>query len=456
MKKISFKLAFYFLLVTVLIESILFISLYTTIVHSRVQEELDALLARGNSHRDVLQKHFDDTTISHVALMESEAETKVIITDANRNILAQSKNINKEMKIHLHTDLSAVPSTGMVLDDHWRSSDYICSISPIISNEEVQGYVYMFLETESIKALVEKITFKFTITALLTVCVSICTAFFFSRIITKPLVRMKKATEKLSNGDFTVVLQTTSNDELGELAASIQKLANDLHYMRQERSEFLASVAHELRTPLTFVKGYADIAKRSHISDDERTEYLSIIKEEVEHLTRLIQDLFTLAQMEQHTLTIEKEHVHLYDYLEKITAKLKPTLASKNMHIHIHCSSLLTASLDKVRFEQVLLNLLLNAYKYSNTDASISIILTQHHGQTVWRIEDQGVGIPEQDLPHLYDKFYRVDKSRTRSTGGTGLGLSIVKEIVELHGGTISIESQLHVGTTVTIALPTN
>jgi signal transduction histidine kinase len=454
MKKISLRLGFYFLLVTLLIEAILFISLYTTIVHSRVQEEIDALLARGNSHRDVLQKHFDSTTISHVALMESEATTKVIITDSKKNILAQSKNIDGEMNEHLHKNMDNIPSTGVVISSHWQSSDYICTISPIISNDKLEGYVYMFLGTESIQALVENITFKFKMVAFLTVGLSILTIFLFSRFITKPLVKMKKATEKISNGDLTVSLQVTSKDELGQLATSIQKLANDLQYMQKERSEFLASVAHELRTPLTFVKGYADIAKRPHISKIEQEEYLNIIQEEVEHITRLVQDLFALAQMEQHTLHIQKEHVLLHEYMEKIVTKIKPTLVEKNMNIHIHCPATLVAHIDKVRFEQVLLNVLSNACTYSSNDTSISIAITQQKEKTVLKIQDQGIGIPEQDLPHIFDKFYRVDKSRTRATGGTGLGLAIVKEIVELHGGTITISSQIQAGTTVTITLP--
>jgi signal transduction histidine kinase len=456
MKKISMKVGFYFLLVTLLIEAILFISLYTTLVHSRVQEEIGALLARGNSHRDVLQKHFDDTTISHVALMESEAKTKVIITNEKKNILAKSTNIDGEMKEHLHTNINNPPLSGAVISDHWQSSDYICTISPIISNGKLKGYVYMFLETESIQALVENITFKFKVVACLTIGLSILTILLFSRFITKPLVKMKKATEKISNGDLTLSLHVTSNDELGELATSIQKLANDLQYMQKERSEFLASVAHELRTPLTFVKGYADIAKRPHISEQEREEYLHIIQEEVAHITQLVQDLFTLAQMEQHTLDIQQEYILLDEYIEKIVAKIKPTLIKKNIGIHLHCPASVTAYVDKMRFEQVLLNLLLNACTYSNQHTHISITVTQEKQQLVIAIQDEGIGIPEQDLPHIFEKFYRVDKSRTRTTGGTGLGLSIVKEIVELHRGTISISSNFEIGTKVTILLPSS
>ena len=159
MKKISFKLAGSFFVLILFIEAVLFAALYTTIVNTRINEEISALQLRGNSHRDVLEKHFDKRTIDHVTLMETEARTNVIITDQNRRVLAQSAP--GDMTEHLHFEEQNIPRNGTALSSHWNTSKYICTISPIMNGRETAGYVFMYLETSSIKALVASITKRF-------------------------------------------------------------------------------------------------------------------------------------------------------------------------------------------------------------------------------------------------------------------------------------------------------
>lgn len=321
MKRISIQFGFYFLIVTLLIESVLFILLYYSLVNTRVNEEMTALLKRGNSHRDVLEKYYDEQTISHVALMESEAETTVVITNTNKEVLAKSNEINTTIKNHISSMQTRTDHNGAIIENHWKTSNYICTVSPIIVAGKHEGYVYMFLGTKSIEKLVNGLTKQFIIAGAITFLLTVITIFLLSRLLTKPLLHMKHATEKMSKGDLSVSLTTTRNDEIGELASSIQTLANDLHYMKTERSEFLASVAHELRTPLTYVRGYADIALKETTSPEQRLRYLSIIKDESDYITNLVQDLFSLAQMEQHNFSIQVKEVHLHTFLTRIDRK---------------------------------------------------------------------------------------------------------------------------------------
>ncbi|WP_028400090.1 sensor histidine kinase [Ectobacillus panaciterrae] len=453
MKHISIKLGFYFLICVTLIEVILFALLYYSLVNTRVDEEVASLLTRGNSHRDVLEKYFDPQTIMHVALMESEAETKVVITSNDGSILAKSNNVDPAMEEHLYKKMGPVPKQGTVIENHWKTSNYICTVSPIQIQGDTKGYVYMFLGTDSIKEMIQRLTNQFLLIAAITFLLTAVTMFLLSRILTQPLIRMKKATEKLSKGDLSVSLNMKSNDEVGELGQSIQTLANDLNYMKKERSEFLASVAHELRTPLTYVRGYADIAMRDTLSQEERNTYLTIIKDEADHLTGLVQDLFELAQMEKHNFIIEKQETNIYDFLEKIVAKVQPAYEDKQIQIVLSCPKDLAAPIDQKRFEQVIMNLLNNAFFHSEPNSTTSITVTNCKLNIQIGIQDEGEGIPPKDLPHIFERFYRVDKSRTRATGGSGLGLAIVKEIVELHGGTITVESKLGEGSAFTITL---
>ncbi len=454
MKRISLQLGFYFLIVTLLIESVLFVLLYYSLVNNRVNEEMTALLKRGNSHRDVLEKYFDRQTISHVALMESEAETTVIITNANKEVLAKSNEINTTIKKHIEGMQTRTDHDGAIIENHWKTSNYICTVSPIVVAGKTEGYVYMFLGTESIEEMVNGLTRQFIIAGVITFLLTAITIFLLSRLLTKPLLHMKQATEKMSKGDLSVSLTTTRNDEIGELAESIQTLANDLHYMKTERSEFLASVAHELRTPLTYVRGYADIALKESTPPEQRLRYLSIIKDESDYITNLVQDLFSLAQMEKHNFFIQVKEVHLHPFLTRITEKVNAMYKERHITVSFTCSPSLLVNLDEQRFEQVVVNILNNAYRHSKEHSHIRISVTEEHKRISINIRDEGEGIPPEDLPHIFDRFYRVDKARSRATGGTGLGLSIVKEIIELHGGNITATSEIDHGSCFIISLP--
>ncbi|WP_242214492.1 ATP-binding protein [Bacillus cereus group sp. BfR-BA-01383] len=454
MKRISIQFGFYFLIVTLLIESVLFILLYYSLVNNRVNEEMTALLKRGNSHRDVLEKYYDKQTISHVALMESEAETTVVITDANKEVLAKSNELDTTIKKHITEMNTRTNHNGAIIENHWKTSNYICTISPIVVAGKTEGYVYMFLGTESIEEMVNGVTKQFIIAGVITFLLTAITIFLLSRLLTKPLLHMKQATEKMSKGDLSVSLTTTRNDEIGELAQSIQTLANDLHYMKTERSEFLASVAHELRTPLTYVRGYADIALKESTPPEQRLRYLSIIKDESDYITNLVQDLFSLAQMEKHSFSIDVKEVQLHSFLTRITEKVNAMYKERHVKVSFTCPPSLLVNLDEQRFEQVIVNILNNAYRHSKEHSHIIISVTEETKRISITIEDEGEGIPPEDLPHIFDRFYRVDKARTRATGGTGLGLSIVKEIIELHGGNITVTSKVDYGSCFTISLP--
>jgi signal transduction histidine kinase len=454
MRKISFKLGLLFFLFILGIEAILFASLYVTLVHSRINEEFEQLLARGNSHRDVLEKNYDPSTLEHVTMMESEAETDVVITDDKGKILYFSDHILPFAKKIIKKANKQIPDDGMIVQKNWQKVSHISTVSPIRIDGKIKGYVYMFQNTDSIQNMIDKLKHHFMMVGILSVFLTIITIALLSRVITIPLIRMKEATEKLSKGDFSVHLQVKGEDELAELGKAIQTLARDLEYLKKERNEFLASISHELRTPLTYVKGYADIARRPNMEEEERNRYLSIIYEEAEHMQKLVKDLFELAKMDQHSFRIHKEPTNLYAFLKKLHDKMHPAFQANKMSLVYRCEKSITVHIDQKRFEQVMMNLLDNALKYSDQGSTVSIDVRAEKNNIVMIVSDEGRGIPEEDLPHIFERFYRVDKSRSRTRGGTGLGLAIVKEIVEAHGGSIYAASEYGKGTNIIITLP--
>ncbi|EWG08504.1 sensor histidine kinase [Cytobacillus firmus] len=446
MNKLSIKLGIIFFLIIFGLVILMFFFLHSALVDSRIEEELLSLQARGNSHRAILEKHFDADTISHVTLMESEANTDVVITDVSGKILGSSAN-SERFKGYILNSRFNIPRKGEVLEDNWKHGSFISTVSPIEIDGRSKGRVYMFQDTESLHTLIKRLNGNFLLAGIIAVCLTLIIIVFLSKALARPLINMKEATYQISRGNFSVSLPQNGDDELSDLAHSISRLANDLKYLKQERIDFLASISHELRTPLTYIKGYADIVHRRNLSIEDRDKYLNIIREEANRLSDLIKDLFDLAKMDKNSFIIQKRHLDLTDFILKIKQKFTPAFQEKEMELKVVCPEELFIMADPSRLEQIIFNLLDNAIKYSPSGSKTLLTVSTKKKDVYIKIKDSGKGIPEEDLPYILNRFYRVDKSRTRSLGGTGLGLSIVKELVLAHGGKISVKSKEGKGT---------
>lgn len=424
----------------------MFFFLHSALVESRIQEELNALQARGNSHRAILENHFTPDTIAHVALMETESTTDVVVTDANLHILGASSE-NDQLKENVKLPFKDIPQEGVIIENEWETEPFISTVSSLENEGEIYGYVFMFQDTETVHSLIKRLNQHFLLAGFLTVGLTLFIIALLSQAITKPLIKMKDATFQISQGNYSISLPETGNDELGDLAKSIDSLAQDLTFLTQERNDFLASISHELRTPITYIKGYTEIVMKRELSETERQNYLVIILEETNRLNDLIKQLFDLAKMDQNSFLIEKTEVNIKEILKKVEVKLAPAFKEKQMTLHISCQEDFFLHADPIRMEQIFLNLLDNSMKYSSRGGSTDVIVDLRKNQLYVTIRDTGNGIPEEDLPHIFNRFYRVDKSRTRLLGGAGLGLSIVKELVNKQDGIIKVKSQIREGT---------
>ena len=447
MKKLSLKLGIIFFITLFCIETFMMFFLHVSLTNSRVEEELTNLQTTGNSHRTILEQNFDEETLSHILLMESRENTDVVITDKAGTVLAASSS-HPEIKVYLKKLGGSVPYGGEVLEKNWQDEKYIATISPIVKQQKTMGYVFMFQNTDSIHALMERLNKHFLIVGIVSGLVTIVVIIVLSRKLAQPLMAMKEATIKMNKGDFTVALSTNGKDELSDLAHAIQQLSDDLNHLREERKEFLSSIAHELRTPITFIKGYTDILYKRDLTEQDRQKYLGIIIEETNRLSRLIKDLFDLAKMDENAFVINKECLQLDELVASIEAKLSPAFQEKEIHFFVQCEERLTLMADSARLEQIILNLLNNALTYCSSGDSTYLIVKRHHNLINIIIKDTGKGIPKKDLPYIFERFYRVEKSRARAHGGSGLGLAIVRELVHAHGGEVTVFSEENKGTT--------
>jgi len=226
--------------------------------------------------------------------------------------------------------------------------------------------------------------------------------------------------------------------------------------LEQMRTEFVSNVTHELRTPLTAIRGFAETLLEGALEEPETAHhFVEIMKRESDHLGALIEDLLDLSRIESGKFKMRRGHVLLQDLIPDTLDRLAPRAEQKEQRLTVEVSpDLPYIEGDAARLSQVLVNLVDNAIKYTPARGAVHAKAFQNQDGIILQISDTGVGIPQPDLARVFERFYRVDKARTRATGGTGLGLSIVKHIVDSHGGRITVESEVGVGTTFTVTLP--
>jgi len=222
------------------------------------------------------------------------------------------------------------------------------------------------------------------------------------------------------------------------------------------RSDFVANVSHELRTPLSILRGYIEtLVDNPKTSREELSRILRVMERHSKRLGLLVEDLLSLAQLESSNTTLEIGQVRLSELFDHVLRDWKKKLGEKSLKVLVDLppnTPLILA--DETRLQEVLYNLLENAVKYSRTNGEIRLQVAQHRSEIVLSVSDDGIGISKNDLPRIFERFYRADKARRRELGGTGLGLAIVKHIAQLHGGRVEAESELGCGTTIRVVLP--
>ncbi len=229
-----------------------------------------------------------------------------------------------------------------------------------------------------------------------------------------------------------------------------------LKQLEDVRRDFVANVSHELRTPLSIFHGFLEnLRDDPAMSRKDQAEVFAILTKHSQRLNALLEDLLTLARLESRQETLHTEEIAVEEFLRTVSADWASKIAKKKLTLTLDVAADLPALFaDRLRLDQVLGNLLENAVKYTDPGGRIQLRASCAGGQMELRVEDSGLGIPPADLPHIFERFYRADKARTREQGGTGLGLSIVKHITQTHGGSVTAESKYGVGTTIIVRLP--
>jgi len=282
--------------------------------------------------------------------------------------------------------------------------------------------------------------------------------YFLARKSLAPVASMNSQTQRISAENLSARLDVTNpRDELGHLATTINDLLTRLENAFKEQQRFIADASHELRTPLAVLRGETEVALGKERTVEEYQQSLSLIQDEAERLSRIVEDLFILARQPINTrAALNKERVSLNEAVRDCARAAQVLAFRKGVRLKLENDSpSIALNGDEDLIKRMLLNLLDNAVKYTPAGGEISLALVRQNGNAEIVVRDTGIGIPAEAQPRVFDRFYRVDKARARTMGGAGLGLSIAQWIVEVHGGSINLASTPGHGSTFTIVLPT-
>jgi signal transduction histidine kinase len=288
---------------------------------------------------------------------------------------------------------------------------------------------------------------------LLALAIALVLTFVVSDLILAPVQALSVAVRRLGQGDLSHRVRIKSKGELGELALAFNSMATELERTEKLRRNLVADTAHELRTPLSNLRGYLEAIRDGVVKPDPAA--IDSLYEEVALLSRLVEDLQELALAEAGELKLVRQPEDASGLIKKSVATIESKATAKGLSVSIDLpESLPPADIDFHRVSQVLRNLLENAVTHTGRGGSITVAARQMDNMVEVSVADTGEGIPVEDLPNMFERFYRVDKSRARATGGTGLGLTIAKRLVEAHGGQIAVQSEVGKGSRFAFTIP--
>lgn len=282
-------------------------------------------------------------------------------------------------------------------------------------------------------------------------------AYMIAVMITRPVKRLILKVHETNMGYYDVFIPGGQYTELNELSEAFADTLSQVKKQDESRQEFVANVSHELKTPITSMKVLADsLNGQENVSVEIYKEFMQDIVDEIDRESKIIDDLLSLVRLERNNPAINISSVNINELLELILKRLRPIAAKKNVELVLESFRPVVAEVDEVKLTLAISNLVENAIKYNKDEGWVHVSLNADHQYFYVRVEDSGIGIPQENQQWVFDRFYRVDKARSRESGGTGLGLAIVKNCILIHHGDIKLHSEEDAGTTFTVRIPIN
>ncbi len=424
--------------------------------HYQSDAELQ-LINQASTYTEMLKDNFDPDELKHFVGTEKNPASNVFLFSPSGKLLLASEAVHKAEILQLSENLIRDTSNQKVIQQQVgpNKTKILLARNPIINQGTLLGTIVVTTELTWLENALGSLQMMLLLAGIGAFFVATGLGLLLSRNIVNPILEVGKTIEQLAKGNYGVrIAPINTKDELSLLAKQVNRLAESLDYYHSSRKEFLSNVAHELRTPLTYLKGYASVLHERMLAPEMVGKLTYIIHEQANRLEHLVDDLVTLSRLDEEQIKLKKEKMNIGDLLQKIVREMTPHGEKLGVKFTVKTPSPLYLKIDPQRFHQIIINLIDNALRYSKEEGTVTIIAAKKSKWTMIQVIDEGIGMSTDQLDRIWERFYRVEKSRSRHTGGSGLGLSIVQNLVHLHGGKIKVESGLDWGTTFTIHFP--
>ncbi len=458
MRSTHFHYAIIYVVVTFVV--LLFLNLYCSWICQEVfynskkssMVEKCQLTASEIGNLDVINASSVINTVSKIGGLNT---TRLIVTNQNGLSIYDSTDTIPAVGKYI-----MLPQVAQALEKNnvftWKYEDgriYSHAATPIVTGGEVVGCVYIMEYDPSQGQLIYSLQKNIFITTLILEIAVIIFSVIFSAIITKRLRRIMTSMRIIREGDYSQLVEMGGNDELTALSIEYNDLIKKLQKSEQKRNQFVSDASHELKTPLASIKLLTDSILQNDMDPETVKEFVSDIGNEADRLNRMSQKLLSLSHIETQADS-DCEITYIAPTIQKVVKMLSALAQTKNITINQELNEDSAILVLEDDLYQIIFNLVENGIKYNKQNGSLSIVLQRQDENAIVSFTDTGVGIPEDAISHIFERFYRIDKARSRASGGAGLGLAIVRNMVERNHGNIQVESVVGEGTTFTITFP--
>jgi heavy metal sensor kinase len=448
-KSIKFRLTIWYLAVLVALLFLFGIMSYFMLSQSLYQGLDESLKARVLALENSLEVEDD-----HIDLGITEQPAEFVLIYGSDGSLLQGFSWELEIP---HVDAlvaQALESHASFLTAQTANGQEIRLYVAPLSGESGIGAIVVGRSTAEVAEVLERFMNVLIIAALATLALAGGGGFFMASRVLKPVERIRKTAEEIGESDLSRRVEAGTEDELGRLASTLNQMIARLEAAFSRQRQFTADASHELRTPLAIVQAESTLALGKKRTPDNYRKSLELISQESGHMSAIVGKLLYLARIDAGKDQVNFERINLKELLTELSSDTEVLAREKGIEFKLAPLEDLSIEGDRVKLEQLFLNLLENAIRYTPSEGSISASIVREGKTVVIAIKDTGIGISKQHIPHLFKRFYRVDKARSRAEGGAGLGLAICQHIAEAHGGRIEVESKVGEGSTFSVFIP--
>lgn len=461
LKSINISLRFFITCVTIIVGGVM-LWLYSFMSDRAYQNKYrDKLISDVKQETNILINQIADNNYkvkgkknleAGINTMASILNGRVIVVDSEYRILKDTF-VSGDNGYIVNKDVMEIVNGGEVSLKEYE--DYLEYMVPIKDEDDVKAVIVVLASTEQISRITDQLSRSNIMLYVLIMSVFSVAAYFFGKVTVRGINYINQQMEMNRNGHFDEPIAKRGFIEFQDLIQSYNSTIERLMVVDSARQEFVSNVSHELKTPITSMKVLADsLVENPDANLDMYKEFMTDIGEEIDRETKIINDLLTLVKMDKKSAQLSIEELDIDNLIQVIIKRVSPIAQSRGIDISYECFKEVIAEVDEVKLSLALSNIIENAVKYNVDNGWVKVTLNSDHKYFYVKVADSGVGIPDDCKELVFDRFYRVDKARSRDTGGTGLGLAITKNAVVMHKGNIKLYSESGEGTTFTIKIP--